>query len=461
MEIEVGSLDSKIITDNPDIIKALCPLYEFKEKGAEYTVLYKRGLWNGKKKFMSKDGKFKTGLLEDVLEKLAKIECYPKLNYNLEDSEEFTIEDIPGFDYYDYQEALIKQALEKKRCIIDSPTGSGKTLIMAGIVKALKGKKGVILFHQKQILTQTYEFFTEECGLEGIGINFGEGYIYGDVILSTVQSIEKILDTHLEDSDFIMVDEVHEFSSGKTRLAAIESFPSAKIRIGLTATVPENKVRLYNILGALGPVVKECSTRDLMDQGVLSESLVQIIPIDYGHDMYYDGTPYRELYDKYITNNEFRNDTIRKLVEKANKDPKNKPLIIVQSLKHGEILEELIPGAKYINGSDNLSIRYKVIDKFLKGEYSCLIGTIILQTGIDIKQITHFINARGLKAREGTLQALGRSLRKSEISNKVYIYDFWDQVPILTTQYKTRLKNYKKEGHEIKIVTPLKYEEKI
>ena len=66
---------------------------------------------------------------------------------------------------------------------------------MAGLVKALEGRKIVLLFNAKQLLTQTYEFLTEACGMENIGLCFGEGYIYGDVMLCTVQSIEKIIDT--------------------------------------------------------------------------------------------------------------------------------------------------------------------------------------------------------------------------------------------------------------------------
>ena len=99
--------------------------------------------------------------------------------------------------YYEYQKDLISKALLLGRATITAPKGSGKTLIMAGLVKSLKNKKMVILFNTKQLLKQTYDFLKDVCKIDNLGLCFGEGYIYGDIMLCTVQSIEKILDTHL------------------------------------------------------------------------------------------------------------------------------------------------------------------------------------------------------------------------------------------------------------------------
>ena len=125
---------------------------------------------------------------------------------------------------------------------------------MAGLVKALAGRKMVLLFNAKQLLTQSYDFLTKTCGMDNIGLCFGEGYIYGDIMLCTVQSIERILDTHLEEAEVLMVDECHEFANGKTTLAALRSFPKALYRIGFTATPPSDSIPKLNLEGSLGPV---------------------------------------------------------------------------------------------------------------------------------------------------------------------------------------------------------------
>ena len=257
MKIHVGIQNSRIETDNPKLLQALYELYSFKIPGAEYSAAYKRRQWDGKTHFITKSGVFKSGLLSRLLVDLKKIDCEPEVEYEHSITSEWYHHQnisIEGFKYYEYQEELISLGLSEMRGIIKSPTGSGKTLIMAGLIKALGRRKMVILFNAKQLLTQTYDFLTETCGINNIGLCFGEGYIYGDIMLCTVQSIEKILDTHLEDTEVLMVDECHEFGNGKTTLAALRSFPKAVYRIGFTATPPRESVPRYNLEGALGSV---------------------------------------------------------------------------------------------------------------------------------------------------------------------------------------------------------------
>ena len=66
-----------------------------------------------------------------------------------------------------------------------------------------------------------------------------------------------------------------------------------------------------------------------------------------------------------------------------------------------------------------------------------------MQTGIDIPEITHLVNARGLKSEIATLQALGRALRIHESKKQVHIYDFNDTVPYLKEHSAARKRAYK------------------
>ena len=76
----------------------------------------------------------------------------------------------------------------------------------------------------------------------------------------------------------------------------------------------------------------------------------------------------------------------------------NKIVIITQALEHASTLNSLIPNSKKIEGLNSVEERNKAIDWFRSSNRPVLIGTNILQTGIDIKEITHLINARGLKS---------------------------------------------------------------
>ena len=453
MEVHVNTINSTLVTDNPKLIRALVELYSFKVPRAEYSPQYKRHSWDGKKKFFSKKGQFKTGLLERVLEDLKKVEASPKILDNRKIVIDHKDYDLEKFTYYDYQEKTIQKALEKKRLVVKAPTGAGKTLIIAGLVKALEGKKMVLLFNAKQLLTQTYEFL-DALNIPNLGLCYSEGFILGDTMLCTVQSIEKILDTHL-DADVLMVDECHEFSNGKTTVAAIQSFPNANYRYGFTATPPKQNISKFNLEGGLGPVYAVATTKELVDRGKLTKPIIQIIHRPYTAACQDDNLSYSEIYDQFIINNSPRNNTIKDIINDIkNKNKRARILVLTKSLAHGRALEDLLGGScEFLQGCDSIGERYEAISRF-RGcrESSILIGTKILQTGINIEEITHFINARGMKSEIATLQALGRALRRHESKEKVYIYDFFDQEKYLVDHSLEREKHYKAEGHEIKII---------
>ena len=138
-------------------------------------------------------------------------------------------------------------------------------------------------------------------------------------MLCTVQSIEKILDTHL-DSEVLMVDECHEFSNGKTTVAAIQSFPNANYRYGFTATPPNQKISMYNLEGGLGPIYSVATTAKLVEDGKLTKPIIQIIERPKASKPQDDWLTYTETYEKFIVNNESRNNTIKDIVN----DIKNK-----------------------------------------------------------------------------------------------------------------------------------------
>jgi superfamily II DNA or RNA helicase len=443
MKIHVGNLKSKIETDNPQLLNALIQLYSFKIPGSEYSPRYKSHRWDGKKRFISGGGIFRTGLLSKVIKDLEKIDCTPEITYSYKKQITHGYYDIDNFSFYDYQEKLIKKALECQRGVVKSPTGSGKTLIMAALVKAWAGKKMVLLFNAKQLLTQTYKFLTDTCGIDNVGLCYGEGYIYGDIMLCTVQSIEKILDTHLKETEVLMVDECHEFANGKLTLAAIRAFPKAKIRLGFTATPPRENIARYNLEGALGEVWEIVETSDLVESGKLARPIIQLVDRTYAASGADEDLSYLEVYEQYIIEND-----IRKQNERA------RILILTKSLDHGRTLEDLCgSNCEFLEGADSVGERYNAISRFRGcGESSILIGTKILQTGINIEEITHFINARGMKSEIATLQALGRALRRHDSKEVVYIYDFLDKEKYLLEHSRARKRHYQNEGHEVIIL---------
>ena len=445
--IIINNNSSILKTDNKKLLTTLEKKYSAKVPGYNYSAAYRKHGWNGEKAFFSsKTGKFGTGLLSHIEEDLT----YLGIDYKIEDSRNATHSDdieLPGITLRDYQESMVRNALKAKGCIIKAPTGAGKTLILGGILKALEGKTGLIFFTKKQLLKQTYDDL-RKWGID-VGLAFGDGVIIKPMTLCTVQSIDKVIDTHLKTSDFIIFDEVHEFAKGKVATKVIKSFPNAAYRIGMTATVPRDPMSRLNLISGLGRVIEEVDAKGLIDDGFLTEPIIQIIPMKDTGTVEDTELSYREVYEKFVTENDIRNNMIVELTEKIQKN-RSRTLIIVKDLKHAEILHQRIPNSFKLEGKDDLVTRKKTINAFKDDKVSVLIGTTIMQTGIDIPEITHLINARGLKSEIATLQAMGRALRIHKSKNQVFIYDFFDRAPYLEKHAKERIKSYKSLGLEIK-----------
>ena len=471
MEIEVGNLSSKLITDNPSILEALYQKYGFYVPGYNYVPAYRKRRWDGKKRYFSKNGVFKTGLLSRIKQDLYDIGVDPKKlvisgEPRFVDDFNISVLNVDNYEYRDYQKEAIQGCLNEKRLILESPVASGKTLIAAGIVKSLYPyhKKMVILLNRLNLVKQTYDFF-KSCGITNLGINSGQGYIDGDIMISMVQSIHRIIDTHLEQAEVLIVDEAHEFCKGDVTVAAIEAFPNAIWRIALTATPPSEKEDINGRMvleGAFGPEITTRSIGDLIAEGKIAKPNIQIIDFTPSEEPNED-ISYHDAYQEYIVGGEKNGDStvykernllIWKIWNQIYSNTKrSRILILVKNLEHLNYLRNILMNTYTVEGKDSIEDRYKVINAFLSdSSTSVLIGTNVLQTGISIDEITHMINARGLEGEIPTIQGLGRGLRTSETKKELMFYDFYDKVPYLETHSKKRIKHYKNLGFEINYV---------
>jgi len=457
MQITVGNLTSHLKTDNPEILRVLRDKYSFSVPGYQYSPAYRSKRWDGKKKYFGTTGKFRTGLLSRIVKDLEKIGAKDIEWKNKPEELEPFIPKVKNFDYREYQEKAIYECLKTKRAIIDSPTGSGKTLIMAGCVAALQhGNEdlhAIVLFREKGILKQTYEFF-KKCGIKHLGFNSGEGFVEGKIMLSTVQSIEKVVDSHLKTSELLMVDEAHQFCKGETTIAAVESFPNASYRLAFTATPPREISKDINarmvLEGSFGPVYTTRTAEDLIKDGALAKPVIQIIDNAPASAVDTD-LSYLDIYEKYIVSCDERNNKIISVVSKVYQaNPNAKILILVKNLKHIENLQARVKNCYTIEGKDDIGSRYDIINKFVEDKSpATIIGTNVMQTGISIDEVTHMVNARGLSGEVPTLQGLGRGIRKAKGKDTMYFYDFYDKIPYLEEHSKQRIKHYKRLKFEV------------
>ena len=439
MKIITKNVKSLLSSDNQELLSILRKKYSAKIPGYRYSKAYKRG-WDGSKYFISKKGEVGTGLIPFIVEDLESAD----VSYTLIDKRAVPVDSfdisVDKISYRNYQKNLIKLALEKRLALIEAPTGAGKTIILAGLLQALKNKSGVVFFSQKSILLQTYNFLIAH-GFD-VGIVYGGATDIKPVTLCTVQSVHKILDTHLNAAEFIVFDEVHEFANGKLTTSVVKSFPNASYRFGMSATMPKERMAKLNLVSYLGAIISEVDVMGLVEDGFLTPPIITFVKMPEYNDHSLLNASYNDIYDSQIINNDYRNNAIKDICSEVLEEDAL-ILILVKNLKHLEILKNLIPSSVTLEGKDDEFLRESVIEEFKTSKKGVLIGTKIMQTGIDIPEITHLINARGLKSEIATIQALGRALRIHKSKKEVKIYDFHDEVPYLKEHAKARKRSYK------------------
>ena len=451
MKLVKKNIYCNLITDNSELLKILHKKYTFKIPNAMYAMKHTRG-WDGTKSFFSKKGRFGTGLLPSIEADLKKVEA----NYTLEEPKcgatkipEVNLKPMSDVELRDYQsEALEAIEANNYRGVIKAPTGAGKTIILADVVNSFKDEIGVVFFTKKQILFQTYESL-QKLGID-CGIVCGEANDIKPITLCTIQSIDKILGTHVKHSKFLIFDEIHEFGKGKLSVSCLKSFPNAPIRLGFSATPPSEDTHRYAVESFLGPIIYDIEATKLIEDGFLAKPSIKILPATPPTNYTPDSqTDYISTYDDFIINNDNRNNQIAEIVKNVKK---GKVLILTKNLEHSHLLHELIPNSLQLEGKHSQAQREKTIKEFVNDtETSVLIGTVILQTGVDIPEITHFINARGMKSEIATIQAIGRALRVTKSKTEAIIFDFYDDTIYLSKHSKARIKHYKAKGFDVTI----------
>lgn len=238
--------------------------------------------------------------------------------------------------------------------------------------------------------------------------------------------MEKLLSTF----EFVIAEEAHE-SGGNKYFEVMQYCTNAHYRLALTATPfmkddEEANMRLMACSGIIGIVVTE---KELIDKGILAKPYFMFINNARPTGVF-PTTNYVSAYEKGIVKNNIRNDEIVKW-SKWSTDRNLPVLILVNRTEHGNILKDLIQkqGLKcnFIYGKDEDEVRQENLKKLESGEINVLIGTNILDVGVDVPSIGMVILAAGGKAEVQLRQRIGRGLRRKKTGKNItYIIDFQD-----------------------------------
>jgi len=407
-----------------------------------------------KKFFIDRNGYFFTGLLprvEDYLERKGYVIEFVGRFRRLQSHKP----NIKGIKFRSDQLDAIEDARRIQRGVIHFPTGSGKTVIAAGLISCFLPKKRVLfLCHTIDILTQTYQRF-RGYGFPNIKILGGkhkdrEGFLKGQVCLSTIQSFSSFNPKdYVDQYDIVIVDEAHHISSKGTQYGQVLQQMLAPVRVGLTATVPEKRESIFTVEGLIGPVIAKMTSEEAVNKKILAQVKLNLITVPKTSSV--SGLRgFKVAYRDGIVRNRVRNKLIVQELERSINNGET-TLVMIRELEHGENLMKMCRLFKvetiFLQGSDNSDIRRKVAEGFDKKKIKCVIASAIWKEGIDIPSLNHVINAFGGKGEIPTVQVAGRGTRTDKGRKSVVkMTDFLDPYRYLAEHTVRRIQIYRERG---------------
>jgi len=355
----------------------------------------------------------------------------------------------------DYQEDAILEASSHLRGVVSMPTGTGKTVVAAGLLAAMPKARALFVVHTKDLLDQTISEFGMMLGKTSIGF-VGEGKVnWRQRTVGMIQSL-KDYDFKKNPVDIVMVDECHHTASP----SYVDLLKKIKcpVRLGFTGTTRTDQEGFLKSMGILGPTIFHYPYRQAVAEEWLSQAHIRMLrpPLcmetaettKFRQVYNDDGEVVRQgVYELGIINHQGRNELI---VREAGffADRGMTVLVQVKETVHGEILDEMFAGrASYIHGGTDREQRLEVKKQLKAGKTKITIASPVWDEGINIPDLHAIIVAGGGMSPIKSVQKIGRGLRKTEEKSEVQIIDFYDSShKYLRKHSKERMRIYEERG---------------
>lgn len=421
----------------------LADYFSFYAPGYKFNPKYKNKIWDGKIRLCRIDNGMMYYGLHKELTKFAAERDYEIIFegcFNETTDLSFNIEELgsnPKFDPRDYQIDAVNHVLKHKRCVIVSPTASGKSYIIYMIMKHLK-KRTLLIVPSIGLVHQMANDFID---YNPKAANWIHKIMAGEskdtkkpIVVSTWQSIYQQPPEWFDQFEVVIGDECHQYKA--TSLTSImEKCKNVEWRIGTTGTVANQNSTVHSLVlqGLFGDIKVVAKTKELMDEGYLAQFKVEALILKHKEE---DGKLVRKMsYQEelvFFASHVKRNKFIAKLALTQ----KNNTLVLFQLVKkHGvslyEIINEMAPeygkNVYFIHGNVDGDEREVIRKKVNESENNIIVASYgTFSTGINVPNLHNAIFATSYKSKIKNLQSIGRSLRLSSGKEIATLYDIVD-----------------------------------
>ena len=363
------------------------------------------------------------------------------------------------YELLDYQEVAVKEMVKAKFGILESPAGSGKTMMAMALIQRL-GLQTLWITHTNDLVDQSYErakylFKNEDKGIRKItSDNIKNDPIYklknGRLYFTTIQTLNACdLSRIYNLFDCIIVDECHHVSgsaSNATMYYRVLSQLKSRHKYGLSATLHREDGLIACTYALLGDVIHTVDKEDCKER----IQRVGVKFIDTKTPLTYDclDTSGRISFTKtinYLTTNENRNQLI---VEELKEHWTEITILLSDRVEHLNTIYNMLPQfmqfrAVILTAKTPKDTRKQILDDMRIRKCRYLLATYQLaKEGIDIPVLERAYFLTPHKDKTCIIQCVGRVARVAE-KNPPVVVDFVDSGRYFEKIMKERIRYYK------------------
>lgn len=448
--------------------KYLVDKFKFKLPYAYHLPSVKLGRWDGCVNFFNLGGTTYINLLSEILPELENRGYTLDLDDQREPRPNFKFPTITEDSYShltwpkghvdagkpiklrDYQIEVINKFFSDPQSLQEVATAAGKTIMTAILSHCCEAYgRSIVIVPNKSLVVQTEKDY-KLLGLD-VGVYYGDRKEYKKThTICTWQSLNIMLKNTKKGSadilDFIkgvkcvIVDEVHMAKAEVLKQLLTGVFADIPIRWGLTGTIPKDNFDFYALRVSIGDVIHRLKTHELQSKKVLADCHVKILQFE-------DYTEYKSYAQEltYLTTNEERMKYVAGLLEEIIKT--GNTLVLVNRVKTGNMIKELIPDSTFISGKIAVDERAQHYDEVAVVDDKLIVATYgVAAVGINIPRIFNLVLLEPGKSFVRVIQSIGRGIRKAQDKDYVQIFDLTSTAKF-SKRHLTKRKSFYKEAN--------------
>jgi superfamily II DNA or RNA helicase len=344
------------------------------------------------------------------------------------------------------------------------------TAAIAKIYEDAANFRSIIIVPDKNLTDQTFREYKR--------FNLDVGTYSGDCkdithqhIVSTWQALQNNK-TFIQDFQVIIVDEAHGLRGNVLGELLNEYGKHIPYRFGVTGTLPKAESDALAVKVAVGTVQFSIPAHELQEQGYLAKLDIDVIQHKIDLTEQYQKYLEEEIEDKPLTYTQFRDsyfpeysaekaylqthedrtEWIAEYIKVKHELKQGNVLCLVNGVRFGKKLADLIPDAVFLSGKDKMKDRREIYERFKDNNDVTLIATAqIASTGLDIPRIFNMISIDMGKSFIRTIQSIGRGLRLAEDKQYVHFTDICSDLKYSRRHLTERKKYYKEAKYPFKV----------